>query len=138
MKRLLKAWIVGLSLLFIWTPSVMATKPGIYNDYAHSLGKKVDSVLIRAGYCLNSNDCNKKEYLLYVGSSEGITVELYQISDAKILKEVIDIYRLAYKDNNQKINIDLVAYRESHKELMGFKKLYKKPYIQLKLQGVEQ
>jgi hypothetical protein len=131
-------WLLGLGLLFTFTPSVSATKPGAYNDYAHSLRKKVDSVLIRSGYCSNSNDCNKKEYLLYVGSSEGLTVELYQIPNAEILKEIIDIYLLAYKENNQKINIDLVAYREAHNELMGFKKLYKKPYIQLTLQGVEQ
>jgi hypothetical protein len=44
MKRLLKAWIFGLGLLFVWVPSAMAGESAVYQR----AGDKFSSVVINS------------------------------------------------------------------------------------------
>lgn len=61
MKRLLKAWILGLGLSLVLVPSAMA-RHGAYSGEAIKILNKVMGILIANGYCKNTYDCQTKEY----------------------------------------------------------------------------
>jgi hypothetical protein len=132
MKFLVKILLLGILI----SPSLMATKPGYYNDYAHEMSKKLYNILVQSGYCLDINECKKKEYFLYTGTNDGLDIELYGITDPDVLKEIANILFMAFKEKNKQMNISLVGYQQSHKDVINFGLFTKKaPFIQLILEG---
>ena len=116
--------------------TLMATKPGSYTDYAHEMGIKLYDILISSGYCMNINECKKKEYFLYVGSNDNVDIEFYEVTNPDVLKEITNILLIAFKDNDQKISISLSCYQQAHKEVVNFGLFTKKdPFLQLRLKG---
>lgn len=132
MNRLLKAWIVGLSLSFILVPSVMA-RHGMHSGEAIQILNKVSEILIANGYCENTRDCIMKEYGFTDADDNGIGASFYKINDIKTINQIISLYTSAYFRYKQNIDIEVTFDRYSHAE----DRWYKKSYIQLKYKGVE-
>lgn len=156
MNQLLKAWIVGLGLLFVFVPSVMAIQPGKYNIDSIKIMDEVDNVLIANGYCQYTSDtrgqrekevllkinkgylprtttCNEKQIAFSTGSGDGIYADFFQINNLKVINEILDVYTSEYFKHDQKIDVTVNFSRHSFKE----NRWYKKSYIQLNLKGVE-
>lgn len=156
MKRLLKAWIVGLGLSLIWVPSVMAVQPGKYNIESIKIMDKVHDVLISNGYCQYITDirsqqskelllkinkgylprtstCTEKHIAFTTGSGEGIYADFFEINNSKVVSQILGIYTSEYFNLNQKVDIDVNFNRHSFQE----NRWYKKSYIKLNLKGIE-
>jgi len=132
----MKLFVKILLLSALMSSSLMATKPGYYNDYAHEMSKKFYDILISAGDCLNLNECKKKEYFLYVGSNDNLDIEFYEVINPDILKEIMNVLFIAFKENEQKMSISLSCYQQAHKDVVNFGLFTKKdPFLQLRLKG---
>lgn len=132
MKLFVKILLLGV----LMSSSLMATKPGYYNEYAHEMGKKLYDILISSGYCMNINECQKKEYFFYVGSNDNIDIEFYKVNNPDVIKEIMNELFIAFKENDQKLSISLSCYQQAHKEVVNFGLFTKKaPFLQLRLKG---
>lgn len=132
MKRLLKAWILGLGLSLVLVPSAMA-RHGAYSGEAIQILNKVMGILIANGYCKNTYDCQTKEYGFTDANDNQIGASFYKINDAKTINQIIALYSSAYFEHKQEMDIEVTFDRFSHKE----NRWYKKSYIKLNLKGIE-
>ncbi|MDD2369830.1 MAG: hypothetical protein PHQ90_11045 [Sulfuricurvum sp.] len=128
MKPLLKAWIIGLGLLFIWTSSVFAGESAIYqragNKFANLVGK---NIIDKYGKINGS--------IAYDPALDGFFIHTYEITDKKILQDITNLVYQEYKDHNETMTIGFIAYKEPHSEAMGIiaRLLWIKPILKIEL-----
>lgn len=130
MKQLLKAWIFGLGLLFVWVPSAMAGESAVYQR----AGDKFSSVVI--------NSISKKYgkwhgEIAYDPATDGFFIHTYEITDKKILQDITYLVHQEYKEHNGTMTIGFIAYKEPHSEAMGIiaRLLWIKPILEIELKG---
>lgn len=128
MKQLLKAWIVGLVLSFIWVPSVMA-RHGVYSGEAIQIINQAKEILLINGY----GNCGKNDACFTDADDSSIGASFYRVNDANTINQLMALYTSVYFQHKQQVDIEVTFDRISHKE----DRWYKKPYITLKLKGVE-
>lgn len=156
MKQLLKAWIIGLVLLFVWVPSAMAGESGKYNVDSIKIMDQIYDVLITNGYCQyiadtrsqrdkelllkidkgylpHTTTCTEKQIAFSNGTEESIYADFFHIDNPKVINRILEIYTSEYFKHNQEISIFVNFNRHSFAE----NRWYKKSYIKLNLNGVE-
>lgn len=130
MKRLKKVWLLGLGLLLVWAPSVMAGESAVYqragNKFANLVGKNIIDKYGR----INGE-------IAYDPASDGFFIHTYEITDKKILQEITHLVHQEYKEHNGTMTIGLIAYKEPHSEAMGIiaRLLWIKPILKIELKG---
>lgn len=130
MKSLLKAWIFGLALSLVWVPSVMAGESAVYqragNKFANFVGK---NIIDKYGK-INGE-------IAYDPASDGFFIYTYEITDKKILQDIVNLVHQEYKEQNGTMTIGLIAYKEPHSEAMGIiaRLLWIKPILKIELKG---
>lgn len=130
MKSLLKAWIFGLGLSLVLVPSVMAGESAVYqragNKFANFVGK---NIIDKYGK-INGE-------IAYDPASDGFFIHTYEITDKKILQDIVNLVHQEYKEQNGTMTIGLIAYKEPHSEAMGIiaRLLWIKPILKIELKG---
>lgn len=115
-----------------------AGPPGTYQKESLALIKVIDSILVEHGHCQDRNDCIEKELAFSGRTSTGVGVEVYQVTDVRAIQKILTACTSSYANNQQRMDISLSMYRQSHKELMGFGKWYKKPFVSMHMKGEQQ
>lgn len=134
MKRIL--FFTLLASLFIEIPIAIGGSPSIYQEQALKLTENSKSALIRHGLCIDENDCTKKQFVFFLRTSSGVMLDVYGISDLRVISEIIGACLDEYEKNAKRMSIDVKVYREKHEDVMGLiKPLFVSPYIKLYLQG---
>lgn len=130
MKRLLKAWIFGLGLSLVWVPSVMAGESPIYKQ----AGSKFSHLIVKS---ITDKYGKMNGEIAYDPASDGFFIHTYEITDKKILQDIVNLVHQEYKEYNGTITIGLIAYKEPHSEAMGIiaRLLWIKPILKIELKG---
>lgn len=122
--------IYGLLSTLAW-----AGPPSTYQNQTLRIIDSIDNMLISSGYCSDKNDCIQKKLAFAGRTSTGFEIEIYQVSDPKLIHQIISACISSHAENNQRIEITLTMYRQPHKELMGIHKWLTRPIVSLKLKG---
>ncbi len=128
MKRLLKAWILG--LLLVWAPSAMPGESPVYKQ----AGNKFSSLIRKS---ITDKFGKVDGQIAYDPASDGFFIHTYEITDKKILQEITHLVHQEYKEHNGTMTIGLIAYKEPHSEAMGIiaRLLWIKPILKIELKG---
>jgi hypothetical protein len=129
---------ICLSLVLMFGSVAWAGPPGTYQQESLALIEAIDNILVEHGYCQNRNDCIKKKLAFSGRTSTGVDVEVYQVTDDRAIQKILTVCASAYAKNQQQMDISLSIYRQSHEELMGFGKWYKKPFVSMQMKGEQQ
>lgn len=134
MKRIL--FFSLLASLLIEIPIAIGGSPSIYQEQALKLTENSKSALIRHGLCIDENDCTKKRFVFFLRTSSGVMLDIYGISDLRVISEIIGACLDEYEKNTKRMSIDVKVYREKHEDVVGpINSLFTSPYIKLYLQG---
>ena len=74
---------------------------------------EIEKILISNNYCINQNDCTRKEFLFYEASFNTIYLHIYNNIDTKTISDIQNIIN-KLKKKNQNINFDLNFYEYQH------------------------
>ena len=125
-----------ISLVLLSSSDAFAGDPFHY-DQRTRLVNNSELILINHGLCVNENDCTKKKFVFAGGSTGGIHLEVYGVSDLPVIEGIIDASIVEYGRNNKKIGVSVEFYRGKHEESEGFTGLFTSPFIKLHLSGEE-
>lgn len=105
-----------MSVLISVVGLVLANFANAYKDYTYQtqrleFAEAADSLLVKRGYCANSNDCRKRQYLFVSPVSEGLDVEIYGIDDYAVLSEIVNLGSAAFFKGGAAMNIRLRIYK---------------------------
>lgn len=113
---------------------------GPYPEIAVKMAYEAIDILVKRSVCTSSNDCNIQERVQCSGDVDLATIYVHQadkISDETI-NDLISLCLKVYRENQQKVEIDLRLYKETHSEVIrhdffGF--FWAKPFMNVKLKG---
>ena len=134
MKRAILFYLT--SLLLLSSTDVIAGDP-FYHDQRSRLVNKSQQILINHGLCVNENDCRIKKFIFAGGSTGGIYLEVYGISNLSVIEEIIDASIDEYGRNNKKVGVSVEFYRGEHEESEGVAGLFTNPFMELYLSKEE-
>jgi hypothetical protein len=127
-----------LVLLFRISVAVAGT-PSVHEKLAHRLVAAADSALIQYGYCIDKNDCTKKEYAFWSLTTSSASLDLYNVNDIRVISAVVTACLAEYENSGRRIFITALIYREKFEDVRGvIKPLLVSPYIKLYLRGDQQ
>lgn len=132
MKRIL--FFALLASLFVEMPIAIGGSPSIYQEQALKLTENSKFAFIRHGLCIDENDCTKKQFVFFIRTSSGVMLDIYGISDLRVISEIIGACLDEYEKNAKRMSIDVKVYREKHEDVVGpINSLFTSPYIKLHL-----
>lgn len=134
MKRIL--FFALLISFFIEIPIAIGGSPSIYQEQALTLTENSKLALIRHGLCIDENDCTKKQFVFFLRTSSGVMLDIYGISDLRVISEIIGACLNEYEKNAKRMSIDVKVYREKREDAVGpINSLLTSPYIKFYLRG---
>lgn len=108
----------------------------LYYEQRDRLAKTSIQVLIRRGLCVDENDCHIKQFVLVAGSTGGVVLNVYGISDLPAISEIFSASIDEYEKNGGKMGVFVEVYRQKHEDVMGFiRPIFTSPYIKLYFKG---
>lgn len=136
------AVLAGTCFLLVLSRTALAGEPSMPHVLTHheqglDIADEAPKVFIKYGLCADSSDCSKKEFGFYGRSGMNVAVELYEIRNIDVISEVIKLCLSEYERSNRKLSINIVAYKEPHRNRVNtlFKWGTPKPYIVIDFKG---
>lgn len=120
-------------------PMANAGTPSIHEKLAHRLVAAAHSALIQYGYCVDENDCTKKEYAYWSLTKSSASLGLYNVNDIRVISAVVTACLTEYENGGKRIFITARVYREKYENVRGvIRPLMVKPYAELYLRGEQE
>jgi len=127
--------VIILVLLFAFNPIHLFGQSGKHSDKVEYLLEQINLSLVKNDLCKDVKRCN---LAYYSSSSNSIRIEIYEINNSLVIKEILSLLTSSYYKYQEKISLQLKIYKNTKKENMGmFRHLYKSPYLIFKLEGEE-
>jgi len=134
MKRLILLFFILLSTS-LPLKEAFAGDP-FYYDQRTRLVNTCTEILMSHGLCADKNDCIKKQFVFVGGSSGGIYLEVYGVTEMPVISKVISASVSEYAKNNKKISVTVYFYNEKHNDVEGIiGAIFSSPFAQLNLGG---
>lgn len=92
-------------------------------------------VLIDHGVCASPAECSNSKVLFFSRKKAGIHVEAFGVQRPEVVAALVLFVMREYEARGRDFAIDFHFYAQPHHELMGVKKAYTKPFIEIELTG---
>lgn len=91
-----------------------------YRNQGHALGARIYEVLIQKHYCIDSNDCQKKE-VMFGESGKRVNLNLYGIQEHEIISDVLQMVMHEGIKITDGAPITISVYPKQKSEYLGIK-----------------